>query len=134
MEFMGFTVALIIMAVINVIASSILSIAVSWKLGLVGVFAGMPPVVLAGWIRILVETKMDGDVDKRFSRSSSLASETVMAIRTVSSLAIEDTVLKNYTAELDAAVQGSKLPLCQMMLWFSFTQSVEYFVLALGFW
>ena len=134
MELMGFTIALIIMAFINVLASSILSIAVSWKLGLVGVFAGMPPIVLAGWVRILVETKMDDDVDKRFSQSASVASETIMAIRTVSSLAIEETVLRKYAAELEAAVSGSKAPLCQMMVWFSLTQSIEYFILGLGFW
>ncbi|KAK0390106.1 hypothetical protein NLU13_3679 [Sarocladium strictum] len=134
MELMGFTIALIVMACVNLVASSILSIAVSRKLGLVGVFAGMPPVILAGWIRILVETKMDDDIDKRFSQSASIATETVMAIRTVSSLAIEQTVLRNYAAELDAAVRGSRSPLCQMMIWFSLSQSVEYFVLALGFW
>ena len=134
MELMGFTIALIIIAGINVLASSTLSIVISWKLGLVGVFAGMPPIVLAGWVRILIETKMNDDVDKRFSRSASIASETVTAIRTVSSLAIEKTVLRRYGAELDAAVRESGAPLSRMMVWFAITQSVEYFVLALGFW
>jgi ATP-binding cassette subfamily B (MDR/TAP) protein 1 len=131
---MGFNTALILMAVINVIASSILAIVISWKLGLVGVFAGLPAVLLAGYARIRVETKMDEDIDKSFTQSSSIASETIMAIRTVSSLAIEQTVLNQYTNKLDNSLSESKGPMFHMMIYFSLTQCMEYFVLALGFW
>jgi ATP-binding cassette, subfamily B (MDR/TAP), member 1 len=131
---MGFNIALMLMAIITVIASSILSIIVSWKLGLVGVFAGLPPMLLAGYTRIRVETRMDSDIDKRFSQSASIASENITAIRTVSSLAIESTVLARYTDELDTAIAGSRAPLFHMMFYFSCTQSIEYFILGLGFW
>ncbi|KAJ0154410.1 Leptomycin B resistance protein pmd1, partial [Colletotrichum tanaceti] len=133
-ELMGFNVALVAMSLINVVSSSILAIAVSWKLGLVGVFAGIPPMLLAGYARIRIETKMDADMDSKFSASASVASETVSAIRTVSSLAIERSLLQRYTGELDAAISGSLLPLCNMMVWFALTQAIEYFILALGFW
>lgn len=133
-ELMGYNIALIVMAAINVLASSVLAIVVSWKLGLVGVFAGIPPMLLAGYTRIRVETRMDGEIDKKFSRSSAIASETIMAIRTVSSLAIEKAVLQRYTDELDTAISGSKAPLFHLMIYFSLTQSIEYFILALGFW
>ncbi|KAH7368862.1 P-loop containing nucleoside triphosphate hydrolase protein [Plectosphaerella cucumerina] len=133
-ELMGFNIALMLMAIITVIASSILSIIVSWKLGLVGVFAGLPPMLLAGYTRIRVETRMDSDIDKRFSQSASIASENITAIRTVSSLAIESTVLARYTDELDTAIAGSRAPLFHMMFYFSCTQSIEYFILGLGFW
>ncbi|OHX00550.1 multidrug resistance protein [Colletotrichum incanum] len=133
-ELMGFNVALVTMALINVVSSSILAIAVSWKLGLVGVFAGMPPMLLAGYARIRIETKMDADIDSKFSASASIASETINSIRTVSSLAIERSMLQRYTGELDSAIAGSTLPMCSMMIWFALTQSIEYFILALGFW
>ncbi|KAK6224273.1 ATP-binding cassette sub-family B member 5 [Colletotrichum tabaci] len=133
-ELMGFNVALVTMSLVNVVASSILGIAVSWKLGLVGVFAGIPPMLLAGYARIRIETKMDAEIDRKFSASASVASETVNAIRTVSSLAIERSMLQRYTGELDAAISGSLLPLCNMMVWFALTQAIEYFILALGFW
>ncbi|GJC82692.1 leptomycin B resistance protein pmd1 [Colletotrichum liriopes] len=133
-ELMGFNVALVAMALINVVSSSILAIAISWKLGLVGVFAGMPPMLLAGYARIRIETKMDADIDAKFSASASIASETMNSVRTVSSLAIERSMLQRYTTELDAAISGSTLPLCNMMIWFALTQSTEYFILALGFW
>ncbi|KAL4961198.1 ABC transporter ATP-binding protein [Aspergillus stella-maris] len=134
LELMGFTVAIILMSVINIVASSILAIAVSWKLGLVGVFAGLPPMMIGGYARVRLEAKMDEQMGQRLSASASVASETIMAIRTVSSLALENTVLKKYVDELDIAISQASRPMFHMMSWFSLTQSVEYFVLALGFW
>ncbi|GKT61374.1 ABC multidrug exporter [Colletotrichum tofieldiae] len=133
-EFMGFNVALLILAVINLTACSILSLSVAWRLGLVGVFAGLPPILLAGWLRIRLEVEMENAMDKSFLQSSSVASETVMAVRTVSSLALEQRMLDKYTHELDMAIHNSAPSLFHMMIWFSLTQAIEYFVLALGFW
>jgi ATP-binding cassette subfamily B (MDR/TAP) protein 1 len=134
LELMGFNVALVLQSIINIISSSILALAYAWKLALVGVLAGMPPLLLAGYARIRLETKLNTNIDKRYSTSASIASESVNAIRTVSSLAIEKSILEKYTAELDGAVSGLTLPLFTMMIWFSLTQSIEFFILALGFW
>lgn len=134
LELMSFMIAIILMSALNVIASSILAIAVSWKLGLVGVLVGLPPILVGGYARVKLETKMDEELGQRLSASASVASETVMAIRTVSSLAIESTVLGKYVDELDLAISKMSGPMFHMMAWFSLTQSVEYFVLALGFW
>ncbi|KAG5755801.1 hypothetical protein H9Q70_001589 [Fusarium xylarioides] len=134
LELMGFNVALLVLLSINVIASSVLALVVSWKLGVVGVFATMPPMLLSGYARIRLEMKMDTDMGKRFSASSSLASETITAIRTISSLAIEEGVLARYTNELDLAISQTAPSMFHMMIWFAFTQAVEYFILALGFW
>ncbi|KAI0011133.1 P-loop containing nucleoside triphosphate hydrolase protein [Xylariaceae sp. FL0662B] len=134
LELMGFNISLVIMCAMNILASSILAIVVSWELGLVGVFVGVPPIVLSGYARIRLDTKMESDTSKRFSTSASIASENVMAIRTVSSLAIENRVLQKYTDELDQAVKKTSRSMFHMMVWFSLTQAIEFFVLALGFW
>ncbi|KAE8369414.1 P-loop containing nucleoside triphosphate hydrolase protein [Aspergillus caelatus] len=134
LELMGFNISLIVLAAINVLASSVLSLAIAWKLGVMGVFVGLPPMLVAGYARIRLETKMDTDMGKRFSQSASMASEAVLSIRTVSSLAMEKNILERYTNELDQAIQTSIRPLFSMMVWFSLTQSIEYFILALGFW
>lgn len=133
-ELMGFSIAIIVISMATIVACAILSIATSWKLGIVGVCGGIPPMVLAGYVRIRTETKMDHNINSRFSNSASVAAESVNAIRTVSSLAIEETVLQKYTAELDHAISSSRRPLFTMMIFFAFTQSVEFFVLGLGFW
>ena len=133
-EFMGFNVALLLLAIINLTACSILAIVIAWRLGLVGVFVGLPPMLLAGWVRIWLEIRMENAIDRSSLQSSSVASEAVMAIRTVSSLALERRVLDKYTRELDMAIWNSVPSLFHMMVWFSLTQAIEYFVLALGFW
>ncbi|KAH7196128.1 P-loop containing nucleoside triphosphate hydrolase protein [Fusarium oxysporum] len=133
-EFMGFNVALLLLAIINLTACSILAIVVAWRLGLVGVFVGLPPMLLAGWVRIWLELRMENAIDRSSLQSSSVASEAVMTIRTVSSLALERRLLDKYTRELDMAIRNSVPSLFHMMFWFSLTQAIEYFVLALGFW
>ncbi|SPO04683.1 probable ABC multidrug transporter [Cephalotrichum gorgonifer] len=100
LELMGFTVGIILMSAINIIATSVLAIAVSWKLGLVGVFVGLPPMMIGGYARVRLEAKMDDEMGRRLSASASIASESVMAIRTVSSLAIESTVLRKWGSKL----------------------------------
>ncbi|KAI8237345.1 Leptomycin B resistance protein pmd1 [Colletotrichum sp. SAR 10_86] len=134
LELMSVNVVLIVITIITILACATLSIVTSWKLGLVGVFAGLIPLSLGGYARIRLEMRMDQSNQKRFSESAAIASESILAIRTVSSLAIEGRVLDRYTEGLDQAIRQSILPLFHMMLWFSFTQSVEYFILALGFW
>jgi ATP-binding cassette subfamily B (MDR/TAP) protein 1 len=48
LETMGFNVMLILINIVNVISSSILAIAVGWKLGLVVVFGGLCAPTLTG--------------------------------------------------------------------------------------
>lgn len=133
-ELMGFNIGLIIIAVLNVLVCSVLGIAHSWKLGLVIVFGGLPPLLASGWLKIRLDMKLDSLVSKRNSMSASIASEAITAIRTVSSLAIEERVLGRYTAELDHAVSGTVKPLVGVMVCFALTQAIEYWFMALGFW
>ena len=133
-ELMGYNVALVTIAFVQLVASGVVAIAHNWNLGLVVVLAGLPPMVSAGWLKIRSDAKLDRHNSKRYSASASIASEAVAAIRTVSSLAIERSVLDKYTAELDSAVNGSKGQLFRTMFWFALTQGIEYWFMALGFW
>ncbi|KAE8423645.1 P-loop containing nucleoside triphosphate hydrolase protein [Aspergillus pseudocaelatus] len=134
LELMGFNIALILISVLNLASCSILSIAHSWRLGLVVVFAGLPPLVGAGYAKIRLDARLDHMTSKRYSASSSIASEAVAAIRTVSSLAIEPIVLQRYTEELNIAVTASVKPMASTMVCFGLTQCIEYWFQALGFW
>lgn len=134
LELMGINISFAIISAISVVACCVLSLVVAWKVGVIGVFVGLPPLLLSGWLRIKLETRLNAIISKAFLQSASLASETVLAIRTVSSLAIENSVLQRYTDELDAAIHSCTPPLFHVMLWFAFTQAIEQFVLALGFW
>ncbi|KAI8721825.1 hypothetical protein NCS52_00325000 [Fusarium sp. LHS14.1] len=134
LELMGINVGLVVLAGINVLISSVLALAVSWRVAVVGVFVALPPMLLAGFARVRLEAKVDAGMSKRYATSSAVASETVMAIRTVSSLAIERSVLASYAHELDTAISTSVPGLFHMMIWFALTQSIEFFMLGLGFW
>lgn len=134
LELMGFNVGLIFISLLNILGCSILGIAYSWKLGLVVVLAGLPPFIGSGWCKIRVDAALDRTVSKRNSNSAAVASEAVSAIRTVSSLAIEQSVLDQYLGEMNQAINGSMKPMFTMMIWFALTQSIEYWFMALGFW
>ncbi|KAI0383620.1 ABC transporter sequence aa1 from patent WO200132904-A2-penicillium chrysogenum [Hypomontagnella monticulosa] len=134
LELMGFSVALILISTVGVLSCSVVAFVYGWKLALVIVLGGLPPLLFAGYARIRLEGKMDNAISKKFSASASIASESINAIRTVSSLAIEKSVLENYTKEVDHAVALSTKPILSIMFAFAFTQSVEYSFMALSFW
>jgi ATP-binding cassette subfamily B (MDR/TAP) protein 1 len=131
---MGFNIGFIVIAGFNVAACSILGIVYAWKLGMVIVFAGLPALVGCGWIKMQFDGRLDRIVAKRLATSSAIASESTTAIRTVSSLGIESSILSRYSYELDHAIKNSLTPLLNVMMWFSLTQASEYWFMALGFW
>ncbi|KAF7192503.1 Sophorolipid transporter, partial [Pseudocercospora fuligena] len=133
-ELMGMNISLIFISMGNVVVCAILAIAYSWKLGLVVVLGGMPPLMGSGLLKIRLEQQLETITGKRFASSASIASEAVTAIRTVSSLTMESSVLQKYSKELDFALEKCTKSVLIMMPMFALTQSIEYFVMALGFW
>jgi ATP-binding cassette subfamily B (MDR/TAP) protein 1 len=133
-ELLGFNVAIILIGIVNVVSSSILALAVGWKLGLVVVFGALPPLVFCGYLRIRLEFKLDDAIGQRFADSAALAAEAVSSIRTVASLALERTILNKYQQSLKGIEQRSIKSLVWTMFWFSLTQSINFLAMALGFW
>lgn len=133
-ELMGFNIALIFISLVNLIASCVLALCYSWRLGVVVVFGGLPPLVVSGIIRMRLDLKMQNDNAKRYANSAALAGEAVAAIRTVISLALEETVLRRFEERLIDVVRKTILQVLHIMVWFSLTQTIEFLFLALGFW
>lgn len=133
-ELMSANATLLIVIVVNLLSSSVLAIAYGWKLGLVMVFGGLPSIAFAGLLRIRLESKIEASNGERFGNSASLASEMVTAIRTVASLTIERAILDEYSAILGNIVQRSIKSLLWTMFFFALSQSLEFLVMALGFW
>jgi ATP-binding cassette subfamily B (MDR/TAP) protein 1 len=134
MELTSFKIGLIMISILSLLACSALALSYSWKLGLVVVLAGLPPLVASGYLKIRIEATQDRQSSQRYSKSASLASESITFLRTVSSLCIEKDILQRYSNDLDKAVSQTKRPLCWVMLCFGFMQAVEFWFLALGFW
>ncbi|KAE8344925.1 hypothetical protein BDV24DRAFT_171412 [Aspergillus arachidicola] len=133
-ELLGFNVGIIIVALVNITASSILSIAVGWKLGLAVLAGAMIPMVFCGYLRIRLEFRLDDATSHRFSESAALAGEAMSAIRTVASLAIERVILDKYTTKLAGIERRSIKSLTWTMFWLALTQSLSLLSMALSFW
>lgn len=133
-ELISANVLLVGIVIVNIISSSALAIGYGWKLGLVMAFAGLPPIVFAGYLRIRLEARIEAINGERFAESASLASEAVTSIRTVASLTLEKPVLNEYSDMLDSIVQRSVKSLLWTMFWFALSQSLDFLVEALGFW
>ncbi|KAE8137851.1 P-loop containing nucleoside triphosphate hydrolase protein [Aspergillus pseudotamarii] len=133
-ELLGVNIGIVIIALVNIIASSILSIAVGWKLGLAVLAGAMIPMVFCGYLRIRLEFRLDDATSHRFSESAALAGEAMSAIRTVASLAIERVILEKYTAKLAGIERKSIKSLTWTMFWLALTQSLSLLSMALSFW
>lgn len=118
-ELISANILLIFIVLVNVVSSSVLAIAYGWKLGLVIVFGGLPPIIMSGYLRIRLETRIEGINSEAFADSASLASEAITAIRTVASLTLEKPILEQYSGMLDSIVRRSIKSLLWTMFWFA---------------
>lgn len=126
-------ILLIFIVLVNVTASSVVAIVYGWKLGLVVVFGGFPPLIAAGYARMRIEVLLDRKTAERFSDSASLASESVIAIKTVASLTLESRVLEQYSDLLRGIVSKSIRSLVWNLWLYSLSQAIEFLIMALGF-
>lgn len=133
-ELLSMNLALMLINIVNLLSSSILAIAYGWKLGLTLVLGALPVLVGAGYIRIRLEFKFEDDTSNRFAKSSGLASEAVMAIRTVSSLALERAIVDRYRVSLEGIAKQAIGGLGWRMLFYSLSQSISFLAMGLGFW
>ncbi|RVD83845.1 uncharacterized protein DFL_005619 [Arthrobotrys flagrans] len=133
-DLLSANIALILTIAVNIVSSCILAIVYGWKLGLVLTFGALPLLVASGYVRIRLEYKLDEDTASRFASSAGIATEAVLAIRTVASLAIEDDILAKYEKSLRSIARTSVKSLVQTMFWYSLSQSISFLAMALGFW
>jgi len=133
-ELLSFNIGLVIIIVINLVSSCILAVVIGWKLGLVLGLGALPLLVLSGYVRIRLEYKLDEDTSSRFADSAGIASEAVMAIRTVSSLVLERDIIGRFEGSLRHIATSSIKSLGWTMFWYSLSQSISFLCMALGFW
>lgn len=133
-EIISANLLLIFIIFINIVASSTLALVYGWKLGLVVIFGGLPPLLLSGYARIRLETGLDSKSSDRFAESAALANEAVGAIKTVSSLTLESSIIKEYSIILGSLVQRAVPSLFGTLFLYALSQAIEFLIMALGFW
>ena len=133
-DFLSMNIFAIIIMLLSLVASSCLAIAYGWKLSLVMIFGGLPPLLGSGYLKIRLEGKLHEYNEVRFRQSASLATEAVSSLRTVAALTAEPDFLQEYSEALSSIVSKSVKSLSLSMVAYAFSQAVEFLVMALGFW
>jgi len=86
---------------------AVISFIYSWKLTLLSFFVAMPLGLFAGYYRFKYELEFNKLYEAVFAESSKWASESIGAIRTVSSLTLEDAICQRYQVLLDGHVTSA---------------------------
>ncbi|KAF2270424.1 multidrug resistance protein [Lojkania enalia] len=125
---------LIVVFTIDLIACCILAIAVYWKLALVAIFGCLPPLLAAGFFRMRIDLTAQDRTAASFLESARYSTEAVAAIRTVSSLTMEDKVEGMYRSKLqNASASLIKKGMLAMVL-YALSDALTLAASALTFW
>lgn len=119
---------------VNLLGSIIISFVYGWKLSLVGLFAALPPILAAGYLRFRIEMKFEEMNAAVFKDSSQFATEAVGAFRTVLSLLMEDLICDRYQTLLRSHVKQAYGSAKYGTIVFAASNSVELACMALAFW
>lgn len=133
-ELVSVNIFVMLIMVVSTVASSCLALAYGWKLAFVMIFAGLPLLLGSGYVRIRLEMDLNDRNNTRFSESAGLAAEAVAALKTVASLTSEREILAEYASTLEDIVRHSIESLSLAMIPYALSQSVDFLVMALGFW
>ncbi|KAL4807614.1 P-loop containing nucleoside triphosphate hydrolase protein [Aspergillus unguis] len=133
-ELISINIFVLLILIISLFASCGLALGYGWKLALVMVFAGLPVLLGASFVQLRLEAKINDTNEARFSESASLAVEAVGSLRTVSSLTLESDLISEYTDTLRGILRRSFKSMVLSLSVLAFAQSVDFLVMALGFW
>lgn len=123
-----------LISVFNMIGCVAVSFAFGWKLSLVSIFAALPVLFIAAFMRIRYEIKFEEMNSEVFARSSQFAVEAIGAFRTVSALTMEDYIVDRYSALLKQQIRAAFRKASYATLIFALSDSVELCAMALTLW
>lgn len=131
---MGTNMGMVYIAIISLTACIILGLVVGWKLALVALTAALPITFTAGYYRFRHEILFEKMNAAVFAESSKFASEAFGAVRTVTSLTLEDVICRRYETLLREHVHNSERKSRYSTLIFSLSDSANLLCMALTFW
>ncbi|KAI2478315.1 MdlB ABC-type multidrug transport system ATPase and permease component [Pyrenophora tritici-repentis] len=133
-QLMATEMSLALVAVVNLVGCIIISFVYGWKLSLVSLFAALPLILAAGYLRVRLEMEFEKTNAKVFEDSSQFAAEAVGAFRTVLSLIMEDIIGNRYQKLLDSHITKAFSSARYSTIVFAASDSIELGVMALTFW
>lgn len=99
-QLLGINMALVLISIFNMLGCITISLYFGWKLTLLTLCSSMPIILVAGFFRIRYENQFERMNWAVFAESSKFATESIGAIRTVSSLTLESEICNRYRALL----------------------------------
>ncbi|KAL1607999.1 ABC-type transporter tr06 [Paraconiothyrium brasiliense] len=133
-QLMSTEMSMAAIAVVNLVGSTIIAFVYGWKLSLVALFAALPPILAAGYLRLSLEQKFEKTNAAVFEESSQFGTEAVGAFRTVLSLIMEDMIANRYETLLRYHVKKAFSDARLGTIVFAASDSVELACMALAFW
>lgn len=124
--FFGMSIGLVSTFIVDVLTCFILAIALKWKLGLVGVLSCFPVLFLAGYFRLRMDMGAQDRCAANCLESARFGMEAVKAIKTVSSLTLEEKVIERYADRLRKAVFNSSRRIMVSMIFFALSDCVDF--------
>ncbi|KAH7313829.1 P-loop containing nucleoside triphosphate hydrolase protein [Stachybotrys elegans] len=133
-ELMGINMAFFFVGIFTVIGCIIIALIFAWRLALIATFVTMPIMLAAGYRKFRHETQFNAMNAAVFKESSQFATEAIGAIRTVSALTMETTIIDRYQKLLDDHVTAAYRKARWVSILYGFADSVGLGCQALVFW
>ncbi|KAL1963409.1 hypothetical protein VTN77DRAFT_8425 [Rasamsonia byssochlamydoides] len=133
-EALGVSGAFPLVSIFNTIGCIAISFSFGWKLSLVTLFAALPVLFLAAFMRLRHEILFEQMNAEVFAHSSQFATEAIGAFRTVSALTMEGYILEKYSSLLKQQIRQAFRRAWHATLVFALSDSVELCAMALTLW
>lgn len=133
-ELMGLNGVFPLISVFNMTGCIAIAFSFGWKLTLVTFFSALPVIFIAAFVRVKYELQFEEWNASVFAHSSQFATEAIGAFRTVTSLTMEDSIIKKYSELLQAQIRKATKKALYAALVFALSDSIDLCVLALTFW
>lgn len=133
-ELLGMNMGLFYIAIFSMFANILLSLIIGWKLALVALAAALPLVFTAGYYRVRFELTFEKMNAAVFAESSQFASEAFGAVRTVTSLTLEDMICARFEKLLYDHIRRNEKNSRWTAFVFAISDSVGMLCMALTFW
>ncbi|KAH8655351.1 putative multidrug resistance protein 1, 2 [Xylariales sp. PMI_506] len=128
----GATLGSVMNSIMGLVGGIAVSCSFGWKLGLVSV-ACMPILLLCGFLNFYVINKSEKRL-KRTTTAAAKAGEAISAINTVASLAMEQTIIRQYEELLTQDYHRNLMYDLGASMTYALSQALVVFVNALLFW
>ncbi|KAK1543168.1 ABC transporter [Colletotrichum paranaense] len=133
-QLLGTNMAFVLISLFNVIGCVVVGLVFGWKLTLVALGTSMPIIVAAMFYRVRHETSFETANNAVFAESAKFASESISAIRTVSSLTMEDGICDRYDNLLRDHIKDAFRKSRFSVMVFSFSDSISLLCMAFVLW